>query len=104
MAIITLPFAGNAQFCSSELVNYFIEENIRHLLIGARNLNYDDLEHRNSLDRWLRDLPVVPESCRNISQARNVVVRDLCETLEFETIIIENNSPGRNPEYIRCLV
>ena len=102
MPPISLPYADDAEFDSDDLVDYFRSRGMEPLRIGAERVVYDNLTHIHSLERWLRDLPIVDERYRNTMQAVASVVRALCATERFYMEEIPNGRPGVDPMYLRC--
>jgi len=100
---IELPHANHATISPCELIHYFAIKHIANLRIGAEQVCYANLKHRDTLERWIRDQPAVAEH-RDTMQAVNSVVATLCNTGLFHTIQIRNGLRGRNPVYLRCTV
>ncbi len=103
--MITLPYAGGAEFCPEALVGYFAVNRLPYLKIGGENVSYDKLKHEVSLDRWLRSLVVVTGNKKNTRQAVVVVVAALCDTGYFERFTLPPNGiKGKDPDALRCTV
>lgn len=102
---IVLPFSQGEQNRENNTNGFWSDALKRHLEmlpdqgfpIGARQCNFDEVPHQESLDYWLRQRYV---RYPDIMQAVDSVQTDLVETNDFEIRVVENGRPGRNPRWI----
>lgn len=81
---IELPYGGHkATFTVDELINYFRNENVNNIIVGARQVTLGKHPKPKSLDVWLRNHESVAHSYKNTCQAVSKVIDDILEYEQF---------------------